>query len=55
MDLKLKNKYFVIGGAGDGFGRAITLALAAEGANILAVSRTKEKLERLKYNFPDQY
>lgn len=54
MNLKLKDKYFIVGGAGDGFGKAITLALAAEGARILAVSRTGEKLEYLKNDFPDQ-
>jgi 3-oxoacyl-[acyl-carrier protein] reductase len=53
MDLKLKDKYFIVGGAGDGFGKAITLALANEGAKVLAVSRTREKLERLKHSFPD--
>ena len=54
MDLELKDKYFIIGGAGDGFGKAITIALANEGARILAVSRTEEKLLELKDRFPDQ-
>ncbi len=48
MDLQLKDKFFIVGGAGDGFGKAITIALANEGANILAVSRTRKKLELLK-------
>ena len=47
MDLQLNNKYFVVGGAGSGFGKAITEALAKEGANVLAVSRTKLKLVEL--------
>ena len=52
MDLQLKDKFFIVGGAGDGFGKAITTSLAGEGANVLAVSRTKEKLELLKDRFP---
>ena len=44
MNFQVKNNYFIVGGAGSGFGRAITVALAEEGANILAISRTEEKL-----------
>ena len=54
MDLQLKDRIFVVGGAGDGFGKAITVALATEGAKVLAVSRTRSKLERLKRQFPGQ-
>lgn len=54
MDLNLKEKYFIVGGAGDGFGKAITIALAREGARVLAVSRTEEKLIKLKDQFPGQ-
>jgi 3-oxoacyl-[acyl-carrier protein] reductase len=54
MDLQLKNRIFVVGGAGDGFGKAITVALAKEGAKVLAVSRTQKKLEQLKQQFPGQ-
>lgn len=53
MNLKLKDKYFIVGGAGDGFGKAITIALANEGAQVLAVSCTEEKLVKLKDRFPD--
>lgn len=53
MDLKVKDKYFVVGGAGAGFGRAISEALANEGAQVLAVSRTEEKLISLKNEFPN--
>lgn len=53
MDLKIKGKYFVVGGAGAGFGRAISEELAKEGANILAVSRTEEKLISLKKDYPE--
>jgi 3-oxoacyl-[acyl-carrier protein] reductase len=51
MDLQIKDKLFVVGGAGAGFGRAIASALAAEGANVIAVSRTLKKLEILKSEF----
>ncbi len=54
MDLQLKDRIFVVGGAGDGFGKAITVALATEGAKVLAVSRTRSKLECLKRQFPGQ-
>lgn len=53
MDLQLKDSLFVVGGAGAGFGRAIAAALATEGANILAVSRTEEKLIKLKSDYPE--
>ena len=39
MDLGLRDKRFVIGGASKGLGRAIAMALAAEGARVLLVSR----------------
>lgn len=54
MDLKIKDQYFLVGGAGSGFGRAVALSLASEGARVLAVSRTAEKLESLKAEFPSQ-
>lgn len=54
MNFQIKDQYFLVGGAGSGFGKAITLALAAEGAKVLAVSRTKEKLVELQKSFPKQ-
>lgn len=54
MDLRIKDQYFLVGGAGSGFGRAVALSLAAEGARVLAVSRTAEKLETLKAEFPSR-
>ncbi len=53
MDFRIKDKNFIVTGAGSGFGRAIAGALAEEGAKVLAVSRTEEKLEILKERFPD--
>lgn len=52
MDLQLKNNYFLVGGAGSGFGKAVARALAEEGAHVLAVSRTQSKLDELKASRP---
>jgi len=53
MDFGIENKYFVVGGAGSGFGKAIAEVLAKEGAIILAVSRTERKLVSLVDSFPN--
>lgn len=53
MNLRLEDKLVIVGGAGAGFGRAISEALAKEGAKVLAISRTEEKLISLKQAFPD--
>ena len=44
MKLKLQDRSAVITGASKGLGRAMALALAAEGARIALVSRDREKL-----------
>ena len=44
MKLKLQDRTAVITGASKGLGRAMALALAAEGARIALVSRDREKL-----------
>ncbi len=51
MDLQLKDKLFLVGGATSGLGKAIVEALSNEGAEILAVARTMAKLEVLKKEF----
>lgn len=48
MNLQFEGSLFIVGGAGAGFGRAIAAALANEGADVIAVSRTKAKLIQLK-------
>lgn len=48
MELHLKDKLFLVGGATSGFGKAITEQLIAEKARVIAVARTKEKLEALQ-------
>lgn len=53
MDLQLKNKLFLIGGATAGFGNAIARALISEGAKIIAVARGAEALGEFKSQFPE--
>jgi 3-oxoacyl-[acyl-carrier protein] reductase len=47
MDLKLKDKSFIVCGASSGFGRAVTINLIEEGANVIAIGRDKNKLSDL--------
>lgn len=48
MEKFLQNKVVVITGAGDGLGRQIALDVANDGAKVVLVSRTEEKLKKLK-------
>ncbi|CAN5757909.1 SDR family oxidoreductase [soil metagenome] len=52
MDLQITQQRFIVGGATSGFGKAITEALLAEGAAVIAVARREEKLLELKKRFP---
>ncbi len=44
MDLKLKNKRALVSGSAKGIGRAIAMALAAEGARVIVTGRTGESV-----------
>jgi|GEM_PF-3882774 len=44
--LSLKGKVAIVTGAGRGIGKAISLAFAEAGADIVAVSRTREEIEK---------
>jgi len=48
MDLKLIDKVAVVTGASKGIGLAVTRALVAEGANVVAGARTTEGLDKLE-------
>jgi NAD(P)-dependent dehydrogenase (short-subunit alcohol dehydrogenase family) len=48
VDLNLAGKVAVVTGAGKGIGKATTMALAAEGAQVIAGSRTTEGLDDIK-------
>ncbi|HZB89909.1 MAG TPA: SDR family NAD(P)-dependent oxidoreductase [Stellaceae bacterium] len=47
MDLELAGKAAIVTGASRGIGRAIAVALAREGADVLAVARSEAQLEAL--------
>lgn len=52
MDLQIQNQRFMVLGASAGLGKAIAEALLQEGAKVLAVARSREKLEAMKAQFP---
>lgn len=54
MDLQLREQLFIVGGATSGFGKAIAAALIAEGAHVIAVARSEDKLHTLQQSAPGQ-
>ncbi len=51
MNLKIKDKTFIVCGATSGFGHGVTKQLIEEGAIVIAVARGEEKLNELKDAF----
>ncbi len=51
MDLKLKTQTFLVTGASSGFGRKVAEILAEEGAGVIAVARSEEKLKELQNDY----
>ena len=52
MNISLKGKKALVGGSSDGIGKAIAIQLAASGASVTLVSRSKEKLKKLVTSLP---
>ncbi len=52
MDLQISEKLFVVTGASSGFGKAISITLHREGANVISIARGQERLDGLKKEFP---
>src|SRR4051812_20177706 len=53
MDLELKGKVAIVGGASKGLGRACAEVLAAEGAKVAVCSRSKADLEKAAQEIRD--
>ncbi|MEM7101726.1 MAG: SDR family oxidoreductase [Bacteroidota bacterium] len=54
MNLNIARKLFIVGGATSGFGLAVTKALIAEGAKVIAVARGEFRLKALVEEYPQQ-
>ena len=52
MDLKIKDQWFLVGGATSGFGKAVAERLLLEGANVLAIARKEEALKIFEKKYP---
>jgi 3-oxoacyl-[acyl-carrier protein] reductase len=48
MNLKLDNQWFLVCGAGSGFGRAVAERLLEEGAGVIAIARTASVLKEFE-------
>ena len=54
IDFRLEGKVAIVTGASRGLGRAAAIALAEQGARVLAVARSIGELQKLATEFPDQ-
>ncbi len=54
VQFHFKDRNFVVVGASSGMGRQIALDLAESGAHVLAAARNKERLEKVRLQYPEQ-
>jgi 3-oxoacyl-[acyl-carrier protein] reductase len=54
MNLDLSGKEYIICGATSGFGHAIAMLLMEEGAKVIAIARSEEKLKEFNEAYPDR-
>lgn len=54
MNLKIKDKLFIVCGASGGLGNGVAVNLLNEGANIIAIARDEKKLIAFRKNYPNQ-
>jgi 3-oxoacyl-[acyl-carrier protein] reductase len=52
MDLKIKDQWFLVGGATSGLGKAVAERLLREEANVFAIARREEELKTLEKKHP---
>lgn len=55
MDLNIKDRIFIVGGATSGFGKAIAENLMQEGAKVIGIARGGEKLAAMHQNHPEKF
>lgn len=55
MDLHLQQRNIIVAGASSGLGNAICIALLEEGANVIGIARSKDKLEEVRQRYPEQF
>lgn len=53
MDLNIKDQLFVVCGATSGFGAAVLKYLVKDGAKVIAIARSDEKLIKLEKDYPN--
>lgn len=55
MNLALTDKTIAVGGTTSGLGKAVAEALMQEGAKVLGIARTQEKLDAMAEQYPGQF